>query len=80
MIWLELLVLLLLAGLSIFLASVEASFHLLKRRRLAQVTRHDEAIISKMSSRVKIMIIPTNEERMIAIHTARVLKETPARA
>ena len=43
MIWLELFVLLLLAGLSIFLASVEASFHLLKRRRLAQVTHHDEA-------------------------------------
>jgi CBS domain containing-hemolysin-like protein len=43
MIWLELLVLLLLAGLSIFLASVEASFHLLKRRRLAQVTHHDDA-------------------------------------
>jgi len=43
MIWLEALVLLLLAGLSIFLASVEASFHLLKRRRLAQVTHHEEA-------------------------------------
>jgi acetate kinase len=33
-------------------------------------TRHDEAIISKMSSRVKIMIIPTNEELMIARDTA----------
>jgi len=43
MIWLEALVLLLLGGLSIFLASVEASFHLLKRRRLAQVTHHDDA-------------------------------------
>ncbi len=43
MIWLEALVLLLLAGLSIFLASVEASFHLLKRRRLVQVTHHDDA-------------------------------------
>jgi len=43
MIWLEVLVLLLLAALSIFLASVEASFHLLKRRRLAQVTHHVEA-------------------------------------
>ena len=43
MIWLEALVLLLLAGLSIFLASVEASFHLLTRRRLAQVTHHDDA-------------------------------------
>jgi CBS domain containing-hemolysin-like protein len=35
--------LLVLAGLSIFLAAVEASFHLLKRRRLAQLLRHDEA-------------------------------------
>jgi len=50
MIWLEALVLLLLAGLSIFLASVEASFHLLKRRRLAQVTHHDEAIGELASS------------------------------
>jgi acetate kinase len=32
-------------------------------------TRHDESIISKMSSRVKIMIIPTNEELMIARDT-----------
>jgi putative hemolysin len=40
---LEIFVLLLLAGLSFFLASVEASFHLLKRRRLAQVTHNDEA-------------------------------------
>ncbi len=32
-------------------------------------TRHDEAIISKMSSRVKIMIVPTNEEVMIARDT-----------
>ncbi|MBU8920832.1 MAG: acetate kinase, partial [Bacteroidales bacterium] len=32
-------------------------------------TRHDEAIISKMSSRVKIMIIPTDEEVMIARDT-----------
>jgi acetate kinase len=32
-------------------------------------TRHDEAIISKMASRVKIMIIPTNEELMIARDT-----------
>ena len=34
-----------LAGLSIFLASVEASFHLLKRRRLTAVGFHDEARI-----------------------------------
>ena len=32
-------------------------------------TRHDEAMISKMSSRVKIMIVPTNEELMIARDT-----------
>ena len=32
-------------------------------------TRHDEAIISKMRSRVKIMIVPTNEELMIARDT-----------
>ncbi len=32
-------------------------------------TRHDEAVISKMSSRVKIMIVPTNEELMIARDT-----------
>ncbi len=50
MIWLEVLVLLLLAGLSIFLASVEASFHLLKRRRLAQVTHHTEGIGELASS------------------------------
>ncbi len=31
--------------------------------------RHDEAIISKPSSRVKIMVIPTNEELMIARDT-----------
>ena len=50
MTWLEIPVLLLLAGLSIFLASVEASFHLLKRRRLAQVTHHDEAMGELASS------------------------------
>jgi acetate kinase len=32
-------------------------------------TRHDEAIISKASSRVRIMIVPTNEELMIARDT-----------
>ncbi len=50
MIGLEVLVLLLLVGLSMFLASVEASFHLLKRRRLAQVTHHDEAMAELASS------------------------------
>jgi CBS domain containing-hemolysin-like protein len=47
---LEVLVLLLLAGLSIFLACVEASFHLLKRRTLAQVTHHEEALAELASS------------------------------
>ncbi|MFN2371331.1 MAG: acetate/propionate family kinase [Candidatus Krumholzibacteriia bacterium] len=32
-------------------------------------TRHDESIISKASSRVRIMIVPTNEELMIARDT-----------
>jgi putative hemolysin len=41
--WLGVGLLLLLAGLSVFLSSVEASFHLLKRRRLAQVTHHEES-------------------------------------
>ena len=36
-------------------------------------TRHDEAVISKMSSRVQIMIIPTNEELMIARDTAELV-------
>ena len=31
--------------------------------------RHDEAVISKASSRVKIMVVPTNEELMIARDT-----------
>jgi acetate kinase len=42
-------------------------------------TRHDEAIISKMASRVKILIIPTNEELMIARDT-RELALAPAAA
>lgn len=33
-------------------------------------TRHDEAMISKLSSRIAIMIVPTNEELMIARDTA----------
>jgi acetate kinase len=36
-------------------------------------TRHDEAIISKMSSRVNIMIVPTNEELMIARDTTELV-------
>jgi len=42
-------------------------------------TRRDEAIISRMGSRVKIMIIPTNEELMIARDTlALVFREAMA--
>jgi len=40
----------LLAGLSIFLATVEASFNLLKRRRLTQVGFHDESASSSPSA------------------------------
>ncbi len=43
MITLQALLIVLLAALSVFLATVEASFHLLKRRRLTQVGFHDEA-------------------------------------
>ena len=42
MIPLQLLLLVTLAGVSVFLASFEASFHLLKRRRLARATLRDE--------------------------------------
>ena len=42
MITLQVVLIVLLAGLSVFLASVEASFNLLKRRRLTQVGFHDE--------------------------------------
>ena len=40
---LQLVLLVGLAGLSMFLATVEASFHLLKRRRVAQLLRQDDA-------------------------------------
>ncbi len=43
MIGLQVALVVLLAGLSVFLATVEASFNLLKRRRLTQVGFHDEA-------------------------------------
>ena len=43
-------------------------------------TRHDEAIISKMSSRVKIMIVPTNEELMIARDTMDIAFHSAAEA
>jgi putative hemolysin len=43
MIGLQLALIVLLAGLSVFLATVEASFNLMKRRRLTQVGFHDEA-------------------------------------
>jgi CBS domain containing-hemolysin-like protein len=42
MITLQITLIVLLAGLSVFLATVEASFNLLKRRRLTQVGFHDE--------------------------------------
>jgi acetate kinase len=43
--------------------------------------RHDEAIISKPHSRVKIMVIPTDEELMIARDTrALVLTAHPNHA
>ncbi|HXK10986.1 MAG TPA: hemolysin family protein [Vicinamibacteria bacterium] len=45
MIALQVLLVVLLAGLSIFLSSVQAAFHLLKRRRLTQVGFRDEARI-----------------------------------
>ena len=45
MITLQAVLIVLLAGLSVFLATVEASFNLLKRRRLTQVGFHDEARI-----------------------------------
>jgi len=38
-------------------------------RDTVHVDRYDEAILSKMSSRVRIMIFPTNEELMIARDT-----------
>ena len=37
--------------------------------------RHDEAIISKPHSRTKIMIVPTNEELMIARDTRDLVLE-----
>jgi acetate kinase len=43
-------------------------------------TRHDEAIISKASSRVKIMIVPTNEELMIARDTLELVGAAAAPA
>ena len=43
MIALQVSLIVLLAGLSVFLATVEASFNLMKRRRLTQVGFHDEA-------------------------------------
>jgi acetate kinase len=50
------------------LAAIEAVLDPFKN-----ATRHDEAIISKASSRVKIMIVPTNEELMIARDTRQLV-------
>jgi len=37
--------------------------------------RRQEVVISKEDSRVKVMVIPTNEELMIAIDTAEIIKD-----
>jgi acetate kinase len=37
--------------------------------------RSTEAIISKKEARVKVMVVPTNEELMIAIDTKRIIEE-----
>jgi CBS domain containing-hemolysin-like protein len=50
MITLQALLVLLLAALSIFLATVEAAFNMLKRRRLTQVGFHDEARVELAQS------------------------------
>jgi Mg2+/Co2+ transporter CorB len=47
---LQALLVLALAGLSVFLATVEAAFNLLKRRRLTQVGFHDEKRIGRAQS------------------------------
>ena len=47
MISLQILLVLFLVGLSLFLATVEAAFNLLKRRRLTQVGFHDERRIER---------------------------------
>jgi acetate kinase len=41
-----------------------------------EATRGVEAIISKEKSRVKVMVIPTNEELVIAEDTARIIEES----
>jgi len=45
MITLQVLLIVFLAGLSIFLSTVEASFNLIKRRRLSQVAFHDQGLL-----------------------------------
>ncbi len=40
-----------------------------------EATRGTEAIISKENSRIKVMVIPTNEELVIAEDTARIIEE-----
>ena len=50
MITLQIALIVFLAGLSVFLATVEASFNLLKRRRLTQVGFHDEARVELAQS------------------------------
>lgn len=39
------------------------------------ITRGKETLISKKDSRVKVMVVPTNEELMIAVDTQRIIEE-----
>lgn len=43
----------------------------------ADANLRGDAVISAPSSRVEVRVIPTDEERMIAIHTADLLREEP---
>jgi len=54
----------LLAGLSIFLASVEASFNLLKRRRLTTLGFHDEA---RLELAQRYLDDPPSTEELLAV-------------
>ena len=37
--------------------------------------RSKETVVSKKEARVKVMVVPTNEELMIAIDTQRIIAE-----
>lgn len=43
----------------------------------ADANLRGDAVISAPSSRVAVRVIPTDEERMIAIHAADLLREEP---